>query len=140
MTGLGSGTSRLPEANVAFALRAIYRRALLRLRQLLEESQLESTGSAQTRVHRPPRSLGGLRHQLGPRLDQPGRSGLDVQNLEGHADLPVGHVSYLDLVDHPALRRIGKLQRGPTGVENRDTRVAAPLIGRLFWQPQYIPI
>lgn len=35
---------------------------------------------------------------------------------------------------------VSKLERRPTGVENHDTRVAAPPIGRLFWQPQRVPI
>jgi hypothetical protein len=73
-------------------------------------------------------------------LDQPHRPVLDVLNLESHPDLPVRQMSDLDFIDHPTLRRVSQLERRPTGVENHDTRVAAPLIGRLFWQPQCVPV
>lgn len=104
MTTSRQANSPLPEASVTVGLEAVHLPALLERRQLLEESQWESTGPAQTRVHRPPRSLGGLRHQLCSCLDQPHRPVLDVLNLESQSDLPVGQMSDLDFIDDPTLR------------------------------------
>jgi hypothetical protein len=94
----------------------------------------------ETRIQRHPGSPCGFRNQFCSGSDEPRRPVLDVSNLESHSDLPVGQMSDLHFIDHPTLRWVGKLERRPTGVENHDTGVAAPLIGRLFWQPECIAI
>src|SRR6478609_1207158 len=117
------------------------RGASVRRAQLLEHGQLQPRGPLEPRVQRAPRRLGRRRDELGAALvDQPRGRRPGVRHLARDAHVPRDLPADLDVVDQPLLRRVRDLERRAAGVEDRDVRTVAALVGLELLEPEHVPV